>query len=167
MLSATTGFVAIAGGVGLAYEVPALVSAAGPAVPAIQQAANGAENGAGGPSIEAGVFAQTTARWAFGGQGSLAGRTIGQVADALRAGTTAVKDVKVQVIVRDGNTFILNTRSALALESAGIPRSAWNIVDMTGVLRAEKALTTQLTLSGLAGIGSQTVQVSMPWAKFP
>jgi hypothetical protein len=31
MLSATTGFVAIAGGVGLAYEVPALVSAAGPA----------------------------------------------------------------------------------------------------------------------------------------
>ena len=41
-------------------------------------------------------------------------------------------EVPIDFIVRDGNKLILNTRSAQALEAAGIPRSQWNVVNRTG-----------------------------------
>jgi hypothetical protein len=52
--------------------------------------------------------------------GPLAGRTIGDVAAALRAGDATAADFPVDVIVRNGETIGLNTRSML-LRRAGIP----------------------------------------------
>jgi|SRR5579864_6598923 len=61
----------------------------------------------------------------FSSQGAFAGKTVAEVADALRSGAMSTADVPVQYIVRDGNVLMLNTRSAQALEEAGIPREQW------------------------------------------
>jgi hypothetical protein len=74
------------------------------------------------------------------------------------------KDVPIQYIIRDGNTLILNTRSAQALERAGIPRSEWNAIDMTGNPDAEARLTGQLKRNGLTSQGTPTV-TSSGWRK--
>lgn len=63
----------------------------------------------------------------------------------------------VQYIVWDGNTLMLNTRSAQALEQAGIPRAQWNAVNMTGDAAAEARLTGQLQRNGLPSQGTPTV----------
>ncbi|HEY8749540.1 MAG TPA: hypothetical protein VIM11_16270 [Tepidisphaeraceae bacterium] len=85
------------------------------------------------------------------------GKTIDDVAGAIRSGQLAPKDVPVQYIVREGNSLILNTRSAQALEQAGIPRSQWNAVNMTGDAGAEARLTGQLQRNGLTSQGTSTV----------
>ena len=86
-----------------------------------------------------------------------AGQTIDDVAGALQSGQLRPVDVPIQYIVRDGNTLILNTRSAQALERAGIPRSQWNAVNLTGDVRAEERLTRQLQRNGLTIQGTPTV----------
>ena len=58
----------------------------------------------------------------FSKGGTFAGQSVEDVAGALRSGALNPSDVPIQYIVRDGNTLILNTRSAQALEQAGIPR---------------------------------------------
>lgn len=105
-------------------------------------------------------FAQTTASRTFSSGGSFAGQTIDDVAGGLRSGAMSMKDVPVQVIVRDGNTLILNTRSALALEQAGIPRSAWNVVNMTGDAAAQARLAAQLARNGLDSTGIGSVRIT-------
>ena len=75
-------------------------------------------------------FAQRTFSQAFSSEGAFAGQTVDDVAAALRSGQMSSADVPIQYIVRDGTTLILNTRSAQALEQAGIPRAQWNAVDM-------------------------------------
>lgn len=64
---------------------------------------------------------------------------------ALKGGWVPVDQVPVGVIVRGGGTLILNTRSAIALERAGIPRSQWNVVNQNGDPGAESRLNGQLT----------------------
>lgn len=59
-----------------------------------------------------------------------------------------------------GNTLILNTRSAKALEMAGIPRSEWNVVKATGNMAAEARLTNQLLKNGLDSTGTPTVRMT-------
>ncbi len=44
----------------------------------------------------------------------------------------------------DGNTLKLNTRSAQAPEQAGVLKSQWNAVNVTGNAKAEARLTGQL-----------------------
>jgi hypothetical protein len=66
-------------------------------------------------------------------------------------------DVPIQYMIRDGHTLILNTRSAQALEQAGIPRSQWSAIDMTGVPAAETRLTNQLENNNLTSEGSPIV----------
>ena len=68
-----------------------------------------------------------------------------------------VSHVPVDYIVRDGNTLILNTRSAQALEQAGIPRSEWFAIDRTGQAAYEARLTAQLERNGLRSEGTATV----------
>jgi hypothetical protein len=85
------------------------------------------------------------------------GKTIDNIADALKLGQLSPKDVPVEYIVRDGNTLILNTRSSQALERAGIPRSQWNPVNMTGDAKAEARLTEQLMRNLLTSQGTPTV----------
>ncbi|MGN7830405.1 RHS repeat domain-containing protein [Pseudoxanthomonas sp. 22568] len=106
--------------------------------------------------LEQAVFAQRTFREAFGNAGRFAGKTIDEVAGALRSGRLSVDEVPIQYIVRDGSHLILNTRSAQALQRAGVPRAQWNAQDMTGNAAAEMRLTEQLRRNRLdsGGIGN-------------
>lgn len=110
----------------------------------------------GGPLANAN-FAQKTFSDKFSDKGIFAGKTVDDVASALKSGTLSPKDVPVEYIVRDGNTLILNTRSAMALTRAGIPRSAWSAVDATGDALAEQRLNGQLGRNGLTSTGTPTV----------
>jgi hypothetical protein len=111
---------------------------------------------AGGKAAKGGLegasFAQKTFGQIFSG-GKFAGQTIDDVAGALRSGSMKAGDVPIEYIVRDGNTLMLNTRSAQALQQAGIPRSQWNAVNMTGNAAAEARLTGQLQRNGLGSGG--------------
>lgn len=100
-------------------------------------------------------FAQNSYSETFSSGGAFAGRTIDEVAGALRSGALSPKNVPIDVIVRDGNTLILNTRSSQALIRAGIPRSAWNVVDRTGQAAFESRLSGQLSRSGLTSEGTE------------
>ncbi|MBX3322118.1 MAG: hypothetical protein KF757_03925 [Phycisphaeraceae bacterium] len=122
-------------------------------------AARAAANG--GPLADAN-FAQKTFSQAFDPRGPLAGRTVDDVAAALRSGQMNAADVSVQYIIRDGNTLMLNTRSAQALQAAGIPRAQWNAVNMTGNAAAEARLTGQLQRNGLGNQGISTVTPGRP-----
>ena len=113
-----------------------------------------------GDEIETASFAQRTFSRFFSKEGSFAGRAVEDVAADLRAGRMSVSDVPVQYIVRDGNTLLLNTRSAQALEQAGIPRAQWEVIDMTGDAASEARLTAQLQRNGLTSAGTRTVRQS-------
>lgn len=69
-------------------------------------------------------------------------------------------DVPINFIVRDGNTLILNTRSAQALTAAGVPRSQWHAVDRTGQQMYEDMLSGQLSRNNLTSEGVKTVRRS-------
>jgi hypothetical protein len=62
--------------------------------------------------------------------------------------------VPINVIVRDGNTLILNTRSAQALTRAGIPRESWSVINRTGDDFFEGLLSGQLSRNGLTSYGT-------------
>jgi hypothetical protein len=96
------------------------------------------------------LFGQTTASAVFR-NGTFAGRTIGDVAAALRAGDATAADLPVDVIVRNGETIGLNTRSMLALRRAGIPVNDWVINDVTGNPAMERLLTERLARNGTNG----------------
>lgn len=118
-----------------------------------------------GRAAEAGVldgatFAQKTFGSMFSKGGAFAGRSVDEVAAALRSGAMSPGEVPIDYIIRDGNTLILNTRSAQALEAAGIPRSAWNAVNRTGQELFESMLTGQLERNGLTSAGTATVRRS-------
>jgi RHS repeat-associated protein len=129
-----------------------------------QQASKAASRGVATRGIESANFAQSTFREAFSAAGRkglsrIAGqpiRTIEDLAGAVRGGLDPAK-IPVNYIVRDGNPLILNTRTAVALERAGVPRSAWNAVNQTGNPLFEQLLTKQLTRNGLRSTGVPTV----------
>ena len=105
-------------------------------------------------------FAQKTFKSTFSAEGKFAGRPVSDVAADLNAGRLSPADVPIEYIVRDGNTLILNTRSAQALEQARIPRGQWNAVNMTGSAQAEARLTGQLSRNRLTSQGTSTVRPS-------
>lgn len=86
------------------------------------------------------MFAQKTFGKMFSAEGKFAGQSVEHVAAALRGGKLNPAEIPVS-----GRTIILNTRSAQALESAGIPRSAWCGIDKTGDLFFERLLDGQLS----------------------
>jgi RHS repeat-associated protein len=90
-------------------------------------------------------YAQKWYRERFSSDGDFKNLTIDDVADALRAGTLTPDDVPIDIVVRAGNTLILNTRSAQALTRAGIPRENWTVVDRTGNNFYERLVSRQLT----------------------
>jgi filamentous hemagglutinin len=69
-------------------------------------------------------------------------------------------DIPVSVVVRDGQMLIANTRSAVALEAAGIPRSAWAVIDQTGNSMWETIVTDMLRNNGLTSAGIDTVRMT-------
>lgn len=107
-------------------------------------------------------FAQRTYKNAFTNEpgAGFRGLTVDQVADALRNNIMHPRMVPVDFIVRDGQTLILNTRSAQALTQAGIPRSQWAGVNRTGNPAFEARLTGQLRRNNLTTAGTPTVRRS-------
>ena len=89
-----------------------------------------------------------------------AGQTIDDVAGALRSGSLKPSDVPIDFTTRNGNTLILNTRSAQALTRAGIPRSKWNAVNRTGQRDFEGRLNSQLRRNKLTDEGILSVRSS-------
>jgi hypothetical protein len=128
-----------------------------PGLPEAEEPAPAPQTGA---ALESANFAQKTYRQAFSPEGKFAGRTVSEVAADLRSGTLRPADVPIEYIVRDGNTLILNTRSAQALGQAGIPRSQWNAINMTGDAAAEARLTAQLQRNKLTSKGTPMVRPS-------
>jgi len=102
-------------------------------------------------------YAQRTASRRFSRQGFFRGRLVEDVAADLRAGRLQPRDVPVNVVTRDGQTLILNTRSALALQEAGVPRSSWHVVDRTAQQQFERRLTRQLLGNDLDPTGTDLV----------
>ncbi|WP_010465571.1 RHS repeat domain-containing protein [Acidovorax radicis] len=90
-------------------------------------------------------FAQKTYGAMFSKDGIFAGKSVDEVAAALRSGAMKPSEVPIDYIVRDSKTIILNTRSSQALDSAGVARSEWNTVNRTGSGEFEKRLTDQLS----------------------
>ncbi|MGH9169521.1 MAG: hypothetical protein ACRD0Z_01375 [Acidimicrobiales bacterium] len=132
-----------------------------PRAPSCDRSATGSSVAAeGGVNIEDANFAQTTASEAFHPEGNYAGQTITGMANELSSGALSPADVPVQVAVVDGNTLILNTRSALALEEAGIPRAEWTLQNVTGDPEAMQRLENQLANNGLASSGTPTVRIT-------
>jgi RHS repeat-associated protein len=116
-----------------------------------------------GGVLNAGRYAQTSYSNTFSAEGiriysRLAGRPINTIEDlvgAIRAGHINPSDIPVNYIVRPGgNTLILNTRTAQALEQAGIPRSQWNAVNQTGNADFERLLSGQLQRNNLTNTGT-------------
>lgn len=105
-------------------------------------------------------YAQTTYSESFSELGSFSGRTVASVASDLRSGVLTVKDLPIEYIVRDGNVLILNTRSAQALEQAGIPRAQWNGVNVSSNPLAQNRLSGQLQRNKLTNQGTRTVRQS-------
>ena len=95
-------------------------------------------------------FAQTTYGNLFNSNGSLANWTHDELVDALKKGTVKPSDVEIDYIVRDGKRFILNTRTSMALEEAGISKNQWNVRNRTNQAGFETRLTNQLLNNGLA-----------------
>ncbi|WP_218080300.1 RHS repeat-associated core domain-containing protein [Anthocerotibacter panamensis] len=87
----------------------------------------------------------------------LAGRpikTVNDLVEAIKGGGINPADIKIDYIIREGNTLLLNTRSVAALERAGVPRSAFSAINRTGDPFFEKLLDAQLRRNGLTSQGT-------------
>ncbi|MGW4847365.1 hypothetical protein [Nocardia brasiliensis] len=104
--------------------------------------------------IENATYAQKTANVNFSNTGKFAGSTIDDVANMLADGRLAPSDVPIEVAQIENNVLILNTRSSMALEAAGIPRSSWYVIDVTEDTAAMARLLGQLNRNklGLGGL---------------
>lgn len=71
-------------------------------------------------------------------------RTINDLADAISKGKIDPNKITVEVGTINGKNYAMNTRTATALERAGIPRDKWNIVDKTDDEDAMGRLRAQL-----------------------
>ncbi len=112
-----------------------------------------------GLNISGANYAQRTysPRFGPGGPENIAGRLITEVVNDLKSGALTPQDLPVDVIEREGNTLILNTRTSQALTQAGIPRELWYVIDQTGNPDFERMLSAQLSRNGLDSTGIASV----------
>jgi filamentous hemagglutinin len=103
--------------------------------------------------IENAMFAQRTYSSRFSDNGPLRGKTVDGVVHELKNGTMKPSDLPIEYAYVDGQPIILNTRSAHALQQAGIPRSQWTIIDVTNDVAAMARLATQLRNNNLSPPG--------------
>lgn len=111
-------------------------------------------------TLEGANYAQKTFNPMFSRGGAFAGRSVDDLAAALRSGAMKPSEVSIDFIVRDGNKLILNTRFAQALESAGISRAQWNAVNRTGQEMYENMLSGQPQRNGLTSEGIADIRRS-------
>ena len=76
--------------------------------------------------------------------GKFACQMVDDVAGMLRSGTLSDDDVPINIVVRNGQTFILNTRSSAVSMRGFIPISSWSVANQTGVSSFESMLTGRL-----------------------
>ena len=122
--------------------------------------ADGAGSGGNSGNFGPLQFSQTTASRNFSQEGTFLGRPISSVADDLRSGTLTPNDVPVEVITRDRNQLIVNTRSSLALRQAGIPENQFRLVDRTGVPEVEARISERLARNGLDNSGTPVLRIT-------
>ena len=143
-------------GVGVAAEVPAAVLTG--AVLDLQAAADGMPGMVGARVGSTPLsFAQKNFREKFSGIGAqewsrLTGReirTIDDLAGAIRSGAVSSSSITLETVKRNGVEYILNTRTAMALERSGVKKKDWKLVDKTGDVDAERRLTDQLSRNGM------------------
>jgi RHS repeat-associated protein len=103
--------------------------------------------------VENGKYCQTSYSENFSKGGLFNGMSIDDVAEGLSSGSIVPGDVPVNIVVRDGQVLIANTRSAMALTRAGIPRSRWNIVNQTSDPATQQRVSKQLARNGLTNEG--------------
>jgi RHS repeat-associated protein len=109
---------------------------------------------------ESANYVQKTFNPHFSPEGRFAGKTVDSLAAEIRTGKISLKDVPIEIAVTEnGNTLILNTRSAQALTKAGIPRSQWNAMVINDDVDAMNRLAGQLTRNKLSldGIANPVV----------
>ncbi|MER9651726.1 hypothetical protein [Mesorhizobium sp. M0199] len=70
--------------------------------------------------------------------------TIGDLVSAISSGKVRATDIAVEIGNLNGKSYIMNTRTATALERAGIPRSQWSLIDKTKDKAAMDRLRAQL-----------------------
>ncbi|MEX3012100.1 RHS repeat-associated core domain-containing protein, partial [Hoeflea sp. TYP-13] len=70
--------------------------------------------------------------------------TIDDLADAISRGKIDPNDVPVEVVSKKGVDYILNTRTGMALQKAGVKKKDWNVKDMTHDKGANTRLDKQL-----------------------
>lgn len=117
--------------------------------------------GAAVADLDGAVFAQRTYSNAFSVEGvqiytgkvGTAINTVDDLTAALKANKITPSQLPIDYIVRDGNKIMLNTRTAQALERAGVPRSQWTGANQTGVQFYEGLLDGQLQRNGLSNSG--------------
>ena len=105
-------------------------------------------------------FAQRTYRATFSEDGYFAGRSVDEVADEPRAGVLTPADVEVNYVRRGGYVLLLDSRSAMALELAAVPRTDWLGIDRTGDPFFEALVSQQLARNRLTDEGIMTVRRS-------
>jgi RHS repeat-associated protein len=115
-----------------------------------------AGEGAGSGALR---FTQNTASATFR-NGPFAGRTIGDVANALRNDVIKPARLPVDVISRAGNTLIVNTRSSLALIRGGVSSADWVINNVTGDPLFEQVLNERLAANGLTDEGTKVLRIT-------
>jgi hypothetical protein len=111
-----------------------------------------APGGTAGVIDDSANFAQKSIRKSelFSPEGKFAGKTVNDVAELLRKGDLTPADIPLEYFaLRSGQTLILNTRSAEALRRAGIPRSQWHGIDISGDAQALRRLAEQLNRNKL------------------
>jgi len=123
---------------GLAYDVvaaalPGVMGGAGLVIAATRRAASAAD----APVL----FGQASVKSTFA-HGPHAGRTIGEVAEGLRAGAISPNTLPIDYVIRNGQAVALNNRSLLALKRAGMEPTVTR--NLTGNEAAEALLNSHL-----------------------
>ena len=132
-----------------------LLASAGGALGAGAGAAGAAEDASNGALR----FTQTTASATFR-NGPFAGRTIGDIAGALRSGAVKPSELPIDLISRGDNQLIMNTRSSLALLRGGVSPADWVTNDVTGDPFLEQVLTERLANNGLTDAGTEVLRIT-------
>jgi hypothetical protein len=112
--------------------------------------------------LENAKFAQPGHSRYFHPKGKFQGRLVKDVVEDIKNGVINPSDIEINYVIRDGNPFIMNTRSSEALKRAGIPRHEWKAVNKTGNRDYERELNDRMQEHGFTSSGGFTTGFEEP-----